>query len=98
MKPGGLMILSRTLARGRIARGERPGFLAAWGPVIFDALAFAGAAVLVWPLLRALLDGAPLAVTVLVLTGVYFLPGQAILIVSALWATKSRWQDRGSDA
>jgi len=37
-------------------------------------------------------------VLVLVLTGVYFLPGQAILIVSALWATRSRWQDRDSDA
>ena len=92
------MILSRTLARARIARGERPGFLAAWGPVLWDALAYVAAAVLVWPLLRALLDGASVAATVLVLTGVYFLPGQAILIVSALWATRSRWQDRDSDA
>ena len=93
------MILSRALGRGRVARGERPGWLAAWAPVAVDAVAVlavtgALAAVLTgWLLAQA----APMWLVVAALVLVVFLPVQAVLIVSAMWAARSRWADRETD-
>ena len=95
------MILSRTLARRRIAAGERPGLLAAWGPVGVDFLTtlavlglFGG-----WVMQRlAAAEAAAWTVPAsLVLT--VFVPMQAVVILSTIWAVKSRWRDddgRGS--
>lgn len=92
------MIISRSIAKARIARGQRPGFLAAWVPVLLDAAAFVLVAALVWPFLRDAMAGLSVAASAAVLMLVYFLPSQAVVIVSALWATKSRWQDGDGDA
>ncbi|SEN16578.1 hypothetical protein SAMN04488003_11055 [Loktanella fryxellensis] len=86
------MILSRTLARRRIADGVHPGWFAAWGPVLADAVLLAGVMALVLvavtgPLLSR---DPPFAVLALVYGAVFFVPVQVVLITSALWAAKSR--------
>ena len=89
------MLLSRALGRGRVARGQRPGWLAAWGPVAVDAvcvLALAGAvAAALVPALQS--AGASLWLLGLALFVTTFLPVQAVLIVSAMWAARSRWAE-----
>ena len=92
------MILSRTLARSRIAAGTRPGWWAAWGPVMIDALSLAAVlgvafTVLIGPLSALNL---PLPVTIIVFFLIFFIPIQIVLVVSSLWATRSRWVE--SDA
>ena len=87
------MILSRTLAKARIARGERPTWLAAWGPVGFDA---ASLAILFWiafgPFQRLTVNmDLPLWATIVALFAIAFIPIQAVLIFSSLWAAKSRF-------
>ena len=88
------MILSRTLAKSRIARGERPGWAAAWVPVMADAACLVLVFGLAFGPFRALVDGMGMPVwavaTLLLLVG--FIPGQAVLIFSSLWAAKSRFQ------
>ncbi len=89
------MILSRTLAKARIARGERPSWGAAWMPVAFDA----GCLVLVFVVLfrpfQSLVEifDAPVWATVVALLALGFIPVQAVLIFSSLWAVKSRFTD-----
>ena len=85
------MILSWRLARARIERGERPGWLAAWGPVAFDMAAVLFVVVLVVRAYMAMAPQMPVAGNAAVLFVLVFLPSQAALIASALWATKSRW-------
>lgn len=85
------MILSWRLARARIERGERPGWLAAWGPVAFDLAAVLVVAVMVFRVYVALGPELSVAGHAGVLLVLLFLPSQAALIASALWATKSRW-------
>lgn len=92
------MFLSRSLARARIARKERPGFLAAWWPVLFDTFVLVVLGVALWPLVQELITGLSLPLAILVLFAVYFLPVQAVLIVSSLWATRSRWEDKETTA
>ena len=87
------MILSRALGRGRVARGERPGWLAAWGPVAVDAALTLSLAGLVAVTLAGALQTAPLWLLVAALFALVFLPVQAVLIVSAMWAARSRWAD-----
>ena len=89
------MILSRTLAKGRISRGERPGWLAAWAPVAFDAISLA---LVLWSLFRPFQNltetaNFPVWGTMAVLFAVAFIPIQAVLIFSSLWAAKSRFTD-----
>lgn len=89
------MILSRILARRRIAAGNRPGFVAAWLPVLADALLVAIYALGVYALLKGWVwstqpPGWAVYLGAFILI---FVPTQAVLILSALWATKSRWQD-----
>jgi len=86
------MLISRTLAKRRIAANERPSFWAAWVPVWTDlalvVLVFGG---LWWVLFGD--GGAHLAVTVLAGFALFFLPVQAVVIMSSMWAAKSRWDD-----
>lgn len=89
------MILSRTLAKSRIARGVRPGWAAAWGPVMFDAACLAVLlGVLFGPFERATETlNFPLWATIVALFALAFIPIQAVLIFSSLWAAKSRFVD-----
>ncbi len=89
------MILSYTIARRRIAAGRRPSWFGAWGLVGADALALAVVFALLWgPFqnLTAALDF-PTWARVAALFAVCFIPMQAVLILSSLWAAKSRWDD-----
>lgn len=89
------MLLSRTLAKARIARAERPGWIAAWAPVAFDAaLLFGVFAVLYRPFWQFIETQSPplwLMIAILFLGG--FVPTQIILITSSLWAAKSRFKE-----
>ena len=84
------MIVSRLVARRRIAADQRPGWVAAWGLVVLDALLLAAVFFVIVPPLLTLANDL-LWLKVLLLFAVVFLPLQAVLIVSALWAAKSRW-------
>lgn len=84
------MIISRTLAKSRIAQGHVPGRLAAWGPVFADAVILFGILFAIFPWLIGLLADLNLWVKVLVLFLVYFVPIQMVLITSAFWAAKSQ--------
>jgi len=91
------MILSRAIARRRIATGVRPGWFGAWGLVAFDAAALLMVfAVMLPPLFSNVTM--PVWLTIIVLFAVVFVPMQAVLIVSSLWAAKSRWRDPALDA
>ena len=89
------MILSRTLARRRIAAGIRPGWIAAWGLVALDALLLALALALLWSPFRALAETLhfPVWASIAALFALGFIPIQGVLILSSLWAARSRWQD-----
>lgn len=89
------MILSRALAKARMARGERPGWLAAWGPVAFDSACLVAAFVIAYRPFQILVErfDAPVWAIVTALLALGFIPGQAVLIFSSLWAAKSRFQD-----
>ena len=89
------MILSRALAKSRISRGERPGWGAAWAPVAFDAACLIFVFVLLFRPFQALAEtfNFPVWATVVSLLAVGFIPAQAVLIFSSLWAAKSRFSD-----
>ena len=89
------MILSRTLAKRRIAAGVRPTRGAAWLPVVFDATCLIVAFLLLFRPFQFLTDtfNFPVWVTVIALLAIGFIPVQAVLIFSSLWAAKSRYAD-----
>ncbi len=89
------MLLSRTLARRRIARGDRPGFVAAWAPVLLDAAAILVALVAITPLVsdNFTRNEPPPLVVIAIAFAVYFVPSQIVIVLSSLWAAKSRWSD-----
>jgi len=89
------MILSRTLAKRRIAAGVRPGWGAAWGPVGFDAACLVIAFFVLVAPFQALVNtmDAPVWAIVAALLLLGFVPVQTVLIFSSLWAAKSRWID-----
>ena len=89
------MILSRTLAKRRISAGERPSWAAAWGPVAFDAACLIACfAVLFGPFQTVTATfNFPTWGTIVALFAVGFIPTQAVLIFSSLWAAKSRFKD-----
>ncbi len=93
------MILSRTLARQRIAAGTRPGWIAAWAPVAIDALALVTVLALVFFATIGTINAfnLPLAVTIVIFFALFFVPIQIVLITASLWATRSRWVDDASD-
>ncbi len=89
------MIISYTIARRRIAAGQRPSWIGAWGLVGVDALALALLFGLLWTPFQALTQNFnfPTWATIAALFAVCFIPMQAVLILSSLWAAKSRWDD-----
>ena len=86
------MLISRTLARARIAKEVRPSWSAAWLPVLLDAIVLLAILFALFPFIQAEIDarGYGMGVTVFVLFGLYFVPIQVVLITSSLWAAKSR--------
>ncbi|MDB4213740.1 hypothetical protein N9741_02595 [Octadecabacter sp.] len=90
------MILSRTLAKRRIAAGVRPSWGAAWGPVAFDAACLVFAFVILFRPFQAMTEmfNFPVWATATALLALGFIPIQAVLIFSSLWASKSRWFDK----
>jgi hypothetical protein len=93
------MILSRTLAKARIVRGERPSWGAAWTPVAFDAACLFAVFILLNRPFQALTEMLhfPVWATAAALLALGFIPIQAVLITSSLWASKSRWTDTDTD-
>lgn len=87
------MILSRTFARRRIAAGDTPSGVAAWGLVVVDAILFFTIAGLSAPFIVGGLAESQGVWVYVALFAIYFIPMQGVLIISALWAAKSRWVD-----
>lgn len=89
------MIISYTFARRRIARGSRPSWWGAWGLVGLDALSLIIVFALLWGPFQGLTASLnfPTWATIAALFAVCFIPMQAVLILSSLWAAKSRWDD-----
>ena len=86
------MIISRTIAKRRIAAGMQPSLIEAWGLVVADfvlvALIFGGLGVL----LLTWYEGGRVTIEQS-LGGLFFLcflPSQLLLFLSSLWAVKSR--------
>ncbi|MBS1301836.1 hypothetical protein GZH79_05710 [Loktanella sp. SALINAS62] len=75
-----------------MAAGTRPGWIAAWGPVVLDALALAVVLAVVLAWVSPVLLAGPVWIAVIALFGIVFVPVQVVLILSALWAAKSRGQ------
>jgi hypothetical protein len=90
------VIISRTLARKRIAAGKRPSFKAAWLPVAADVLIIALLLAALWnPALTFIyLMQLSLFWLVLFLMAVIYAPLQIVIIVSTIWAVRSRWEDK----
>lgn len=89
------MIVSRFLAKRRMAANVRPSFVGAWGLVLADAVLVAALIWLLYPPFAYLMVTLeiPTFMIVLALFLLVFIPLQAVLIVSSLWAAKSRWVD-----
>ena len=92
------MILSRTLARRRLAAGRQPTFLMAWGPVAADIAMIALLLAMLWqPILTAVyVADLPLAGTIAVLFFTIYLPFHIVVVISTIWAVKSRWIEEDS--
>ena len=84
------MILSRTIAKQRIAGGEHPKWIAAWLPVVADGAVLFAILYLLFPWVSGLLDGFAMGWVFGFFFLFYFVPIQVVLILSALWAAKSR--------
>ena len=88
------MILSRSLAKRRIAAEDRPGPFAAWWPVALDTLTILVLLALASGLVGTIAAEAGID-ALWEIVGLYFLaffvPFQAVVIVSTIWAVKSRW-------
>ena len=92
------MIVSRILARKRIAAGVRPSFKAAWLPVAVDVIMIS--------LLLASLFLPAVSLTIvmeltlfwriLALMLLIYAPLQIVIIVSTIWAVRSRWEEKES--
>ena len=93
------MLISRTLARKRIAAGHRPSFKAAWLPVAVDTILIALVAVLLWnpALTLVYVMQFNIITTIMFLFVVIYAPVQIVIIVSTIWAVRSRWDDTGKD-
>lgn len=87
------MILSRLIARRRVAAGTCPSWFEAWSLVMLDAVLFFCIAGLSAPLIVGGLAASKGAWVYAALFAIYFIPMQIVLITSAMWATKSRWSD-----
>ena len=90
------MIVSRLLARKRIAAGVRPSFKAAWLPVAVDVIVIAILLAMLWqPALTFIyVMEFSLPATIIVLMVVIYAPLQIVIIVSTIWAVRSRWEEK----
>ena len=90
------MILSRTLAKRRIAAGERPSLRAAWTPVAVDVIVIGLLLAALWqPALTFIyLMQFSLFWIVLFLMVLIYAPLQIVIIISTIWAVRSRWDDK----
>ena len=89
------MILSWRIARRRIAAGHRPSWRAAWALVFADGVLILSVLAGLWgPVIgtMARLDFS-MPATIFGLFVIFFAPLQIVLVVSSLWAAKSRWSD-----
>ncbi|MDR9428289.1 MAG: hypothetical protein RI538_07665 [Salibaculum sp.] len=93
------MLISRILAKRRIAAGVRPGWLAAWGPVALDAACLVAVFALAFGPFRGLVAALemPRGAVIAALVALGFIPVQGVLIISSLWAARSRWQDKETE-
>ncbi|SEW45592.1 hypothetical protein SAMN04488515_3356 [Cognatiyoonia koreensis] len=94
------MLLSRSIAKRRIAAGVRPSFVGAWGLVLADLLSVVLAVLIAWGPFAAWFRANEPAVglTIALIVVLFFIPSQVFLILSALWAAKSRWIEKNTDA
>ena len=90
------MIISRLLARKRIAAGIRPSFKAAWLPVAADIVIIAILLAMLWQpaLMFIYVMEFSLPLTILVLMVLIYAPLQIVIIVSTTWAVRSRWEEK----
>ena len=90
------MIVSRILARKRIAAGVRPSFKAAWLPVAVDVVMIG--LVLAFMFLPAVSLSIVMELTlfwrILLLMVIIYAPLQIVIIVSTIWAVRSRWEEK----
>ena len=93
------MLFSRTLARKRIAAGERPSRRAAWLLVLADAVIVGLFLAAIWmpAVTMTYVMQMSLIWTILFLMLVIYLPAQIVIIISSLWAAKSRWEEKDSE-
>ena len=86
------MILSRIIAKHRIASGEHPKWIAAWLPVVADGAILFVILYALFPVLNGWMNAQGLALgwVFALFFLLYFIPIQIVLILSALWAAKSR--------
>ncbi|MDX8352819.1 hypothetical protein [Cognatiyoonia sp. IB215182] len=89
------MILSRILARKRIAAGMRPSIRAAWAPVAFDTCVIALIlGVLFLPIVSLTLAmGLSLFWRIVFLMVAVYVPFQIVVVISTIWAIRSRWDE-----
>lgn len=93
------MILSRTRARKRIAAGQRPSFREAWVLVAADIVLISVLLWIVWQpaLTFVYLMEFSLLGTILFLMLVIYVPLQTVIVISTIWAVRSRWDDTPKD-
>jgi Na+-driven multidrug efflux pump len=88
------MILSRQIAKQRIAKNERPSFVAAWSLVLMDGALIFGLLALLWaPVVSRVMTPDAGVISYAILFMVFFVPSQAVLFIASLWAVMSRVQD-----
>ena len=92
------MFISRIIARKRIKAGVRPSFKAAWLPVAADIIIIA--LILAMLFLPAVTLTIVMQLTlfwrILALMVLIYAPLQIVIIVSTIWAVRSRWEEKES--
>ena len=93
------MFLSRVVAARRIDRRVRPSWWGAWGLVIADGVLMGLAVWALWGPVAGWAEARALGLPLLfgLMFAVFFIPIQGVMILSALWAAKSRWSDETRD-
>ncbi len=93
------MIISRTLARKRIAAGIRPSFKAAWWPVLVDSAIIAAilSALFLPAVTLTMIMELTLIWRILLLMVIIYVPFQIVIIISTIWAVRSRWEEKGPE-
>ena len=92
------MIISRLLARKRIAAGVRPSFRAAWLPVAADVIIISLllASLFLPAVTLTIVLNLTLFWRILALMLLIYAPLQIVIIVSTIWAVRSRWEEKDS--